>query len=37
MPQTIGKKIAQFARLEGLEAHSRAVDFRLCGGNKDDV
>jgi histidinol dehydrogenase len=28
-----GKKIAEFARNEGLEAHARAVEIRLRGSN----
>jgi histidinol dehydrogenase len=29
-----GAKIAEFARIEGLEAHARAVEIRLKGGDK---
>ena len=37
--QTEGKKIARFARIEGLEAHARAVEYRLkneTGENEDE-
>jgi histidinol dehydrogenase len=30
-----GAKIAEFARIEGLEAHARAVEIRLKGGTSD--